>query len=321
MATHENRSSLARIDAFRVRQLGSMLVTKGEEFHEPRQVLFDLAGKDAKQLLEQFMRTREGYATAPFDPDGKKIRFFRKGYTIWSGYPGAGKTTALRHFICHLLAAKERVFIASMEEHPVEVIVQLAGCCFGREVPTVEQLQWFIDFYSADLKIWGITGVGDPKEILGTAQALAKDGVRQVFIDSLMCLRVDSQDFEGQRIFANRLSAVAIESDIHIHLVAHPRKAISVQQEADLNDVAGGADFGRLAHNICFVRKGTAQEGYQSNPDCSPMQFAIRKQRYGNGFTGEINGWLNKRLRQFKLDNFDQRPTQYLPRQAYEEVG
>lgn len=321
MAPIETRSSLGKIDAFRARQLGSMLVTKGTEFREPRQVLFDLAGKDAKQLLESFLRSREGFATAPFDAEGKKLRFFRKGYTIWSGYPGAGKTTALRHVICHLLGQKQKVFVASMEEHPVDVIVQLAGAAFGREVPTAEQLQWFIDYYQGELKIWGITGSVSHKELLGTAQALAKEGITQVFIDSLMCLDVNSQDFEGQRVFANQLSAVTIESDLHIHLVAHPRKAISVDQEPDLNDVAGGADLGRLAHNVCFVRRGKSQDGYQSNPDCSPMQIAIRKQRYGSGYLGEINGWLNRRLRQFKLDQFDQRPTQYLPKQAYEEVG
>lgn len=310
-------ASIAKLDAARVRRLGQMLVTDSSTFHEPRQVLFDLSKRTAAELLAEFTKSREGYATSPFDPDGKKLKFYRKGYTIWSGYPGAGKTTALRQLVNHLLHDKQKTFVASLEEHPIDVIVQLAGVCFGREVPTAEQLQWFIDFYANDLRIWGITGVAKHREIFGTVQQLAKEGVTQVFIDSLMCLDINSQDFEAQRLFANTVASVAIESNIHIHLVAHPRKALSVDQEPDINDVAGGADYGRLAHNVCFVRKG--KNAPAVNPDLSPMQIAVCKQRYGTGFNGPITGWFNRSIRQFKADEFDQKPTQYLPKQAYGE--
>lgn len=307
--------SIAKLDAARARRLGSMLVTDIGDFHEPRQVLFDLAKADARALLDTFTKSRERYVTSPFDPTGQKLKIYRKGYTIWSGYPGAGKTTALRQLINHLLFAKEHVFVASLEEHPVDVIVQLAGVCFGRELPTVHQLQWFLDYYAERLKIWGVTGVASHKELLGTIQGLAAKGqCTQAFIDSLMCLDINSQDFEMHRRFANLLSAVTIESDIHLHLVAHPRKAVSVEQEPDLNDVAGGADYARLAHNVGFFRRG-ANLAYGSH--LSPMKLALRKQRYSPAYHGDIDGWFNRQIRQFKIDQFDQLPTQYLPREAY----
>src|SRR5687768_3806250 len=76
--------------------LERMLVTEAGEFKPPREVLFDLARSSAADLLRTYTKAREGYATSPFDTAGHKLKFFRKGYTIWSGYPGAGKTTALR---------------------------------------------------------------------------------------------------------------------------------------------------------------------------------------------------------------------------------
>lgn len=316
MPTHNaTEASIAKLDAARARRIGNMLVTDIGDFHEPRQVLFDLAKADARDLLAQFTKARERFVTSPFDPHGHKLKFFRKGYTIWSGYPGAGKTTALRQLVCHLLNSDELVFVASLEEHPADVIVQLAGVCFGREIPTVHQLQWFIDYYGERLKIWGITGSASHKEIFGTIQSLAQKGaVTQAFIDSLMCLDINSQDFEGHRRFANLMNAMTIESNIHLHLVAHPRKAVSVEQEPDVNDVAGGADYARLAHNVGFIRRGT---GAQFGDQVSGMRIAIRKQRYGSGFIGDIDGWFNRNIRQFKLDQFDQRPTQYLPPEAY----
>lgn len=309
-------ASIAKLDAVRARRIGQMLVTDTADFREPRQVLFDLARREARELLASFTKARENYATSPFDTAGHKLKFYRKGYTVWSGYPGAGKTTALRQLVCHLLHAKERVFLASLEEHPSDVIVQLAGVCFGREIPTENQLQWFIDFYADRLKIWGITGIAHHREIFGTIQQLAeKDGVTQAFIDSLMCLDINSQDFEAQRKFANAMNAMTIDSNIHLHLVAHPRKAVSVDQEPDTNDVAGGADYGRLAHNVVFIRRG---KGVMHDSRLSPMLVAVRKQRYGSGFIGDIPGYFNRTLRQFKVEQFDQLPTQYLPREAYQ---
>lgn len=296
-----------------------MLVTDVGEFKQPRQVLFDLAKTSAAEMLHSFAKSREKFATSPFDVNGHKVKFYRKGYTIWSGYPGAGKTTALRQLVCHLLASRESVFLASLEEHPADVIVQLAGVAFGREMPSEMQLQWFVDYYADRLKVWGITGIVSHREIFGTLQRLAREqGVTQAVIDSLMCLDVDSQDFEGQRKFANLVNAMTIESNIHLHLVAHPRKAVSVDQEPDINDVAGGADYGRLAHNVIFARRG---KGVAHDEWLSPMLFAIRKQRYGSGFIGDISGWFNRRVRQFKIDQFDQVPTQYLPKQAYEDCA
>jgi hypothetical protein len=311
-------AAIAKLDTSRARRLGQMLVTDVGEFREPRQVLFDLSKITARDMLGEFTKAREKFATSPFDVGGHKLKFYRKGYTIWSGYPGAGKTTMLRQLVCHLLSARESVFLASLEEHPVDVIVQLAGVAFGREIPTERQLQWFIDYYAERLKVWGITGIASHREIFGTLQKLAAEGVTQAFIDSLMCLDINSQDFEAQRKFANVMNAMAIESNIHLHLVAHPRKAVSVDQEPDINDIAGGADYGRLAHNVVFARRG---KGVAHDEWLSPMLFAIRKQRYGSGYIGDVTGWFNRHLRQFKEDQFDQRPTQYLPKQAYEECA
>lgn len=315
MATADILRSVSKIDAHRTRKLGEMLVTRGSEFREPESVLFDLTAYDAKQLLDSYKASRASYATSQFDPDGSKLAFYDLGYSVWSGYPGAGKTTALRQFICHLLNTKNKVFIASFEDHPIEVIVQLAGVAFGCNVPTIDQLQWFIDYYQESLRVWAGIGLAKHKQVIASIQELAEQGFKHAIIDSLACLDINSQDFEGQRIFANLIKSVSVESKLHIHLVAHPRKAVSVEQEADLNDVAGGADYGRLSHNVIFVRREKTVSSF--NPDLGGMRICIRKQRHGSSYLGNIDGWLDRRMCQFKADQFQQAPTQYLPKQAY----
>jgi hypothetical protein len=48
------------------------------------------------------------------------------------------------------------------------------------------------------------------------------------------------------------------------------------------------------------------------------MLVSIRKQRYGSGHIGDVQGWFNRQLRQFTLEQFQDQPTRYLPEMAYE---
>lgn len=309
-----------------------MFVRSGRDAEAPTRVLMDLTKQDAGQVLWGYNERRANFATAPFDPHGEKIRFYKGGVTIWSGYPGSGKTTLLRQFACHLLNQGRSVFFASLEEDPEDLVVRLAGVAFGTDSPTQAQLQWFLDWYEPTLRLWGVIGIARHRQLLGVIEMLAQPriianraepgagytegpGVSHAIIDSLMCLDITNDDFEGQRKFANLMAATARATGVHIHLVAHPRKAISSDQEPDLNDVAGAREIGGIADNVLFVRRSTA--GTQFG-ECGQMKIMVRKQRHYNGWLGEMSGFLNRRLKQFKLDQFDQVPTQYLPKQAYE---
>lgn len=306
--------SIARIDAAsKARRMGAMLVTQADEFKEPEEILLNIGAQNPSELLKAYRAKQAKFVTAPFDPEGKKLRFFPGGYSLWSGFPGAGKSTLLRQSICHWLHGGQGVFVASLEEHPTDLLIRLAGTCFGRDEPTEQQLQWFCDFYADRLRIWGMIGVSNHRKILSAVQKLSEKGVTQVVVDSLMKLDVNGDMLEPQRQFSNLLSAVCQTTQVHTHLVAHPRKAQQNDQDVHLNDVGGAKEIPAGADNILFVRRG-GEDGFS---ELCGMKISIRKQRHGSGAIGDITGWFNRRLRQFKVDQFDQVPTQYLPKQAY----
>ena len=56
---------------------------------------------DGKTLLAEYQEEMSCYATTPFDRHGERLRLYPCGVTIWSGFPGAGKTT-LFSLISHL---------------------------------------------------------------------------------------------------------------------------------------------------------------------------------------------------------------------------
>lgn len=310
----KSNNAIARLDIHRTRRIAELMVTHAEAY-EDKPNLLDLTAQNPAQLLKAYAEKLARFDTAPFDVMGDLLRFYEGGYSIWSGFPGTGKSTVLRQLECHLLHRGNGVFAAHLEEDPGDSLIRTAGVAFGTGLPTEKQLEWFLDYYADKLRVWAVIGLCNHREMFGVVRDLAAKGIKHFVIDSLMCLDVPSDDFEAQRKFANSLSALVRTTKTHVHLVAHPRKVVGADQEPDVNDVAGSADIGRLADNVLFVRRGATNT---SNPDLTPMQVLIKKQRHEPGRVGGVTGWFNRHIRQFKLDQFDEDPSRYLPDQAYE---
>jgi RecA-family ATPase len=305
-------ASVAKFDAGRLRKLAETMVREGD-MQEPERLLLDLDGMNWGQLIEDYRSRVDNYCTAPFDPEGAKFRLYPGGVTIWSGYPGAGKTTLLRQLVCHLMRDGHGVFFASLEEDPQDVLVRLVQTAAGLLLPTREQGEAFGKTYGSKIRVWGVIGIAKHRKIIGAIQQLAAQGMTHAFIDSLMCLDINNDDYEGQRQFANLLAATARAQKIHIHLVAHPRKAISSTQEPDLNDVAGAREIAGIADNVVFIRRGSRDDDQGVRV---PMRVAIKKQRHGTGMLCEIEGDFHRDYRQFHIGE-RVGPIRYLPEEAY----
>ena len=308
---HDGAQSMQRT----LLNVGRMLVTEAVTSHEYFQrVCMDIEHWDGKKLLEEFRARQAKFGTVPFDPEGALLKLFGGGMTVWSGYPGAGKTTLLRQLVCHCLVRGSSVFMASLEEEPTDVLLHLATTAAGCAEPSAHQMQWFIDAYGARLRLWGRAGMTSADDVLAAIGGCAKLGSKHAIVDSLMCLDVANDDFEAQRQFARKLAAVSRVAGIHVHLVAHPRKLVSADQELDINDVAGAREIAGLADNVIFVRR----KREESSGDASPMMISIRKQRHGTGALGDVVGWFHRKWKQFHVDQFPAGPIRYLPEDAYQ---
>lgn len=289
--------------------------TTAPEFdHDPDDRLLDMARLDGKQLLAEYEQEMACFATTPFDNHGERLRLYPCGVTIWSGFPGAGKTTLLRQLACHLLQRDQGVFFASLEEHPKHLLVRLAATAAGTDRPTAHQVQWFIDAFAGRLSIWSKVGLAKHRDLLAVIRKLSAGGITHAIIDSVMKLDIPTQDWEGQRNFANLVAATAQQTQTHIHIVAHPKKPPSKDEEPDTNDVGGARELAGIADNVLFVRR---KDIGLPTSDTTAMRIIIAKQRHGLGSLGNIDGWFHRRMRQFNLDQFA-KPIRYLPADAYE---
>lgn len=293
-----------------------------EQQVEPAAQTFDLEAVNAKQLRMAYREKQRNFSTAPFDPQGNVLRFFPGGFTIWSGHPGAGKTTILRQLACHLMHTGSQVFVCSLEESPEDVFMRHCAVALGTEDSSDVGIEWCAHLWSKKLKLWNYrpaNGDARHQKILAAVRVLAKRGVRHAIIDSLMCLDVPATDWEAQRLFTQALASTCELAGVHIHLVAHPRKPAQASQEMDIGDVAGSADLGRKADNVLFVKRATNEQQAVTDPNVRDMHVCIRKQRYGTGHIGDVCGYFNRRIWQFTMDRFQTEPTPYLEIGAYED--
>lgn len=277
----------------------------------PESVTVDLSKIDVKQLRREVQARQADFATSPFDPKGDGLRFYRADVTVWSGFPGAGKTTLLRQFVCQLLAAGRRVFLASLEEDPRELLWRLMCTAAGNLAPNDHQAQWFLDAFGDRLRIWNVLGASTYLDILEAVRALK---VEHAVIDSLMALDVSGYDWETQRLFAKCLIGCARMSGTHIHLVAHPRKPIKADQVPEVYEVAGSADLGRLVDNVVFVCRRVDENAKAAT---TGMKILVRKQRHFTGACPHFEGYFHRDLLQYSVEQFPQHAVRYLPEDAY----
>lgn len=311
--------SVAKADLIaRARKTAEIYVTKPSKGANdtPEKIIYDAGERSAADMLKAYKLKMDNFDTIPLDPDGNIVRLYRGEWTIMSGYTGAGKTTWLRQCVCHLLKAGKNVFVATLEASPEHYLIELAATAAGVEIPSEVQLQCFLDTYGPQIKLWGLIGVAEHKKILASVRDLAPAGLDYAVIDSLMMLDVDSDDFEGQRKFAALLSATVQTSNVHIILVAHPKKPIDADRDPTVQDVAGSGHLGNLSYNVHFVRRGPDQP----ETDITQMElYALKNRTFGK--LGTIVGCFYYRQRQFHLDAYAQQPIFYLPAEMYPATG
>jgi twinkle protein len=121
----------------------------------------------------------------------------------------------------------------------------------GRFVEWCRQWLWFYDY----------VGARDIGSLLETFEyAFKRYGINQFVVDSLVKLGVAHDDYDGQKKVVEKLCDFAANYPVHVHLVAHSRKAIDEAKRPGKLDVAGHADITNLAANGVTVWRNKSKE-------------------------------------------------------------
>lgn len=223
-----------------------------------------------------------------------KFRFRPNEITIWTGYKGHGKSSALSQIILGFMQGGKKVFVCSPEFPPVELLYRFLVQILGCEDPSEEEADVLIDFAARMLWIYDVQSSLKPHDVPALCRWVCEH-IRpdHIVIDSLMKCGLAPDDYAGQKRLVDQIQSVAHQNPVHIHLVAHARKGNSDEKPARLHDIKGASEIADLAENVISVWRNKPKEQARSQGDSSmetlpDALFIIEAQRNCGGWIGTV---------------------------------
>lgn len=240
----------------------------------------------------------------PFPHDDRLV-FRPAEITLWSGASGAGKSQILSDCIPFWVQRGSRICVASLEMKGEQTLKRLAKQTGGLDRPTAPFIAQILNWLDQGLLLYDLVGKAGVEPLLEVFDyARAKYGCDQFIIDSLMRLGIAGDDYNGQEKAVFKIVDWAIDRNVHIHLVAHARKADKEKGGApETEDIKGAMEIGANAFNIVTVwrnrkheekLKGAKSEEEYADLMQSPGVVAnIAKQRNGD-YEGKVSLWFDQ---------------------------
>lgn len=219
--------------------------------------------------------------------------------TDWAGYNGHMKSTVVGYVLLELLRQGEKGCVISLEMKPRKSLRRMASQTVGSQTPTPLYIDKFLDSVAGKLYLYDQQGDVDPERIFAVITYCAEQlGVTQFVVDSLMKVVRDEDDYNGQKRFISRLTSLARDLNIHIHIVTHARKGADESKRPGKQDNKGSGSIVDQVDNYIVVFKIPKKEG-DTGPD---FCLYFDKQRHGE-WEQHIALWLDGAL-QFHESGF-----------------
>jgi twinkle protein len=230
----------------------------------------------------------------PWDKLNALLKGWRDGeVTVWSGMNGSGKSTILNQVIIGLAKKKVKCCVYSGEMPPERYLRWAIIQYLENDSPAPERIDETLEWMNEKIYILNITAIIEPDKLISDFEyAAQRYNVKQFFIDSLMKVMFkETDEYRQQQLFMSRLCNFAQKFDAHIHLVAHPRKPASDDDETGKVDVKGSSDITNLCSNVITLQRLTEskKEAIQKKGKTpADMKLFLRKNREF-GIEGIIN--------------------------------
>ncbi|MFK1397296.1 toprim domain-containing protein [Pseudomonas aeruginosa] len=260
-----------------------------------------------------------GMAT-PWEKSHDTIRFRDSEVTIWTGWSGHGKSQLLNYLAFHGMRQGEKFCIASMEMPAKRTLQRMVRQAAGMNLPSRGYIHAILDFLGGRLWIYNQMGSANTAEMIDTFRYAARRyGVKQFVVDSLAKLGMAEDDYNGQKQAMEAIVGFAHEMGVHVHLVAHPRKADDETKLPGKLDVRGGAILTDLADNVITVwrnkkkevaMKDGSEEDRAYYASHSDVKMVITKQRL-TGIEETIPLWFDPASAQY-MEREGHKPRQWI---------
>jgi twinkle protein len=172
--------------------------------------------------------------------------------------------------------------------------VNLDQIVHGRAEKVGAYLSDFKSFASTKLWFFDQQGSTSAAMVLAMARYCGTIlGVQHIFIDSLMKCVAGEDDYNGQKAFVDKITALARDLDVHIHLVHHIRKQASEEGLPNKFDIKGTGAITDQVDNVLIMwrnkkKEHDIQNGKATDPLSPDAMLMCEKQR-----NGESEDWFH----------------------------
>lgn len=228
------------------------------------------------------------------------FRVRRGEVTDWVGFSGAMKSTVLGYVLLGLMRQGEKAAVLSFEMRPRKTLRRMAAQAVGSQAPSAQYIDKFLDSVSGKLYLYDQQGTVEPARVYAVITYCAEQlGVTQFIVDSMMKVVKGDDDYSGQKNFVDKLTSLARDLDVHIHLVTHARKGADETKRPGKADNMGSSNVVNQVDNYVVVFKIPKKDEDKGPTHC----LYFDKQRHGE-WEGSVALWMNGAL-QFMENGYD----------------
>lgn len=190
--------------------------------------------------------------------------------TIWTGLTNAGKTTVMTMITKQTINQGEKVFYFNGEQTKDDFKNNLykqsttKDNIKGKRYKNTAIVDYFVgvdetkrlnELYGNSLFVYNNEAKRTIDFILKAMEEVrAKYGVRVFMLDNFMQIDTSSSDeYREQKEIMEKLRTFAVNKNVHIHLVAHPRKTDKFQTRITIYDVLGSSNLVNKAYNVISI--------------------------------------------------------------------
>lgn len=236
------------------------------------------------------------------------IEFRPAEATVWHGYSGHRKSMFTGQVALDLMAQRQRVLLASFEMQPARSLARMARQALARQSPAARDLNDFSTWSNDRLWIFDHLGRITPARCIAVCRYFAEELKGQhVLLDSMMMICQSEEHLDEQKQFMTDMVRMAVETGLHVHLVAHCRKPANGGEDKPPTkyDLRGSAAISDQAHNVISVwanraKKAKSEEAVadlKANEEPDAL-ITIEKQRNGR-WEGRVKLWFDEATLRF----------------------
>lgn len=198
-----------------------------------------------------------------------KLNIRPKEMTLYSGFPGSGKSSVLYQNSAYLaFKCGQKLLIASLEEDAEDILRVMFVMALGREfVNTPEDRKLFMMMaeYSRDkIFFYHHRNRASYEDVMKHAEfAIRKHGVQHFILDSVAKTNLDIEDNKEANKFVEAMTSSMNDTGAHYHIVAHARKGDDREFSSipGLQEIKGANAFGVETFNCVVLWRNVVKEG------------------------------------------------------------